>query len=122
PCMSTSEVAAKANLACGILITEPSGKVGFIRECLVNSADVAEDSGLAFGIVVPTEPQRGVVTRLIQELHLEWCATVSLDEDIGNAAEYIARWNPGPPLRDPKILPADLGLPPRTEMLLRRCF
>jgi hypothetical protein len=121
-CTSNTEIAAKANLACGILITEPSGKVGFIRECFADLADVAEDSGLAFGIVVPTAEQRGVVERLIQELQLEWCATVSLDEDIGIAAEYIARRNPGPPLRDPKILPAGLDLPPRTEMLLRRCF
>src|SRR5712671_1863450 len=82
PCTTNAEVAAKANSACGILIAEPSGKVGFIRESFANLADVAEDSGLAFGVVVPTAEQRGVVERLIQELHLERRATVSLDDDI----------------------------------------
>src|SRR5207237_7543811 len=117
-----THIPSEANSACAILIAEMSGKIGFIRSCFESLNDTAEDSGLAFAVLVPTTEDLVVVERLIGELQMESRATVSLTENAGNAAEYIARWNPGPPVGNPTILPPDLNLPPRTELLLRRSF
>lgn len=119
---SNAEIPSKADAACGIVIAERSGRIGFIRQCFETLVEAAEDSGLAFAVLVPTEEQRGVVWRLIQELKLESRASVSLHEDAGTAAEHIARWNPGPPLRNPAVLPPDIKLTARAKLLLRRCF
>jgi hypothetical protein len=117
-----TQIPSEANSACGILIAEMSGKIGFIRSCFETLSDTAEDSGLAFAVLVPTSDGLGVVERLICELRMESRATVSLTEDAGNAAEYLARWTPGPPLGKPTVLPPGFGLPPRTELLLQRSF
>jgi len=117
-----TQIPSETNSACGILIAEKSGKIGFIRSCFETLNDIAEDSGLAFAVLVPTSEELGVVQRLIHELRMESCATVSLTEDAGNAAEYLARWNPGPPFGKPTILPPGLGLPSRADLILQRSF
>jgi len=117
-----AQIPNEANSACGILIAESSGKIGYIRSCMETLSDAAEDSGLVFGVLVPRADDLGIVERLINELRIKSRATVSLTEDAGNIAEYIARWDPGPPRGNPTILPPKLDLPSRTELLLQRSF
>lgn len=121
------EIPTQTNAACGILIAEASGRIGFIRSCLEALRDTAEDSGLAFAVLVPALDQLRVVKQLIDELHLGprargTRATANLSQDVGVAAEFFARWDPSPPLGDPTILPPSLPLPSKEVLLLRRSF
>lgn len=119
---TVAQIPAEANSACGILIAELSGGIGFIRSCIESLKDTAQDSGLAFAIIVPLPDQLAVANRLTRELDVHSRCTVNLALDTGKAAEFLARWNPGPPLGNPKISTSTLNVDPRHVLLLRRSF
>jgi hypothetical protein len=121
PC-EQDQVAAQANSACGILIAENGARVGFIRSCFEALRDTAEDNGLAFAVLLPSAAELKVVEALVSELALKSPVVIKLIADAGHAAEFLARRAPGPPTGNPKVLPSDLVLSPRIELLLKRSF
>jgi hypothetical protein len=88
-----------------------------IREEKIKEEDFYE----AFAVLVPS-PELKVAERVVSELVLKSPVVIRLPDDIGHAANFLDRHEPGPPMGNPIILPPGLPLEPRTELLLKRSF
>jgi Phosphotransferase enzyme family len=113
------ELRKAANKARAILITEPPGRIGIIRERLERLKPIADAYGLAFGVLT-TEKEREVVQKIVASLGIAARSRVRSITDVANMAEFTRR-DPGPPGGDVKIF-SDRGIKANVRHLLKRSF
>jgi hypothetical protein len=114
-----TKVSSAANRARAIIIAEPPGRIGLIRERLERLKATANAYGLSFGILVnATEVER--VQKVLVEVGVRGRSRVRPVTELGHMAEF-ARRDPGPPVGDVRIFPKH-AIKPEVKHLLKRSF
>jgi hypothetical protein len=117
--VSPAKVRRAANRARTIVIAEPPGRIGLVRERLESLKPIADDFGLVFALLVsPKELNR--IKSVVAEVGITAPTSIRLLKDLGHTAEF-ARRDPGPPVGEVKIFPRR-KLDSRIRQLLRRSF
>ncbi len=116
------ESATWFNNARAIVIAEHAQRMGFLRTCIDALKSSAEDYGLAFVIIAESNNHFLQIQKYWKELAIRGEPRIYRPEDLGNAAEYIIRNDPGPPLGDPKIETSRFTLSPKVRHMLQRAF
>jgi hypothetical protein len=120
--VAVGQVKAGLNSARAIIIAEPSGRMGFVRQWVTELKPLAEDYGLRFVLIADSNRQFQVLSGFWKDAKLDDYARIYLDSGIETAAEDIARFDPGPPVGEPKIVTPRLRLSKPMRLLLRRAF
>lgn len=108
--INVNEVSKALNEARAILIAEPEGRMGFVRQCFTRLKPSAVDYGLSIAAIAASNDHFKLIQRLWRELQIGHPETIYPLEAIENAAEYIGHFDSGPPLGDPKIATAGFSL------------
>jgi hypothetical protein len=108
-----------ANRARAIIIAEPTGRIGAIREWLERLKPIANAYSLAFGVLVSAKEVK-VVENVVAELGLAARSRVRSITDVANMAEFTRR-DPGPPVGDVKIF-SPRAIKADVRHLLKRSF
>ena len=110
------------NKARALVVADFADKFGLIRIGYSGLFDSARDHGLAHVVIAHTEPNFLEAQRLKPKDCGDSVARIYLVEHISKAAEFIARYQVGPPAGDVTIEPDTVVLSDEERLLLRCAF
>lgn len=120
--VNIADVESGVNEARAIVIAEAPDQIGLVRKHFHDLKSLACNYGLALVVLASTTTHSKLLLNLWKELRLGGEPRIYLAEAIEIVAEFLGRYDPGPPLGDPEIFTSGSHLSPEMRHILCRAF